>query len=95
MARDNIFFTERRIFKLWGDGEITLSELEQLMRDRGWSEKEINFLLRIVLHVLQVMAASFLIQNFARGKNAEKNDLSDVRPPFVTFRCGDTDKILY
>ena len=52
MARDNIFFAERRIFKLWGDGEITLSELKQLMRDRGWSEIEINFLLSTLTWVL-------------------------------------------
>jgi|TARA_A100001388_G_C28394316_1_gene322981 predicted transcriptional regulator len=52
MARDNIFFAERRIFKLWGSGEITLSQLKQLMSDRGWSEKEINFLLNTLTWVL-------------------------------------------
>ena len=50
--RDNIFVAERRIFKLWCDREITSSERDQLMRDRGWSEKEINFLTNTLTWVL-------------------------------------------
>jgi hypothetical protein len=50
--RDNIFFAERRIFKLWCDGEITSSQRDQLMRDKGWSEKEINFLTNTLTWVL-------------------------------------------
>tara|TARA_R100000655_G_scaffold552_1_gene2258 strand:- start:1884 stop:2057 length:174 start_codon:yes stop_codon:yes gene_type:complete len=50
--RDNIFFAERRIFKLWCSGEITSSQRDQLMRDRGWSEKEINFLTNTLTWVL-------------------------------------------